>query len=87
MGQPKSENKLLVSERAIGTDQAKKFVFVVDSENKVNYREVVLGDLADGLRVVDSGLADGDKVIVNGLQRVRPGAIVEPQTDDKVASN
>ena len=87
MGQPNAENRLLVSERAIGTDQSKKFVLVVDDENKVNYREVVLGDLADGMRVVDSGLADGDKVIVNGLQRVRPGSLVEPQTDDKVASN
>jgi multidrug efflux system membrane fusion protein len=79
MGQAKTKPTLLVSERAIGTDQDKKFVMVVDQENKVGYREVVLGPVSDGLRVVISGLNVGERIIVNGLQRVRPGAVVAPE--------
>ncbi|MBV2184298.1 MAG: efflux RND transporter periplasmic adaptor subunit [Rhizobium sp.] len=86
MGDPRTDKKILVSERAIGTDQDKKFVFVVDAENKVAYRPVELGGSADGERIVVSGLADGDKVIVNGLQRVRPGVLVDPQTKEAVAA-
>ncbi len=86
MGQPKAENKILVSERAIGTDQDKKFVFVVDGENKVSYRPVQLGTVSEGLRVVESGLNPGEKIVVNGLQRIRPGAVVEPQMEEKVAA-
>jgi multidrug efflux system membrane fusion protein len=86
MGQPKAENKVLISERAIGTDQDKKFVFVVDAENKVSYRPVQLGIAAEGERVVESGLAVGDKIVVNGLQRIRPGAVVVPQMEEKVAT-
>ncbi|TCL65133.1 efflux RND transporter periplasmic adaptor subunit [Rhizobium sp. BK251] len=86
MGQPKPESKLVISERAIGTDQDKKFVFVVDADNKVAYRQVQLGDTVDGMRIVDSGLNAGDRVVVNGLQRVRPGALVQPQVEDKVAA-
>jgi multidrug efflux system membrane fusion protein len=85
MGQPKAENKILVSERAIGTDQDKKFVFVVGADNKVEYRPVQLGANAEGLRVVESGLKAGDRIVVNGLQRVRPGVVVAPQ-EEKVAS-
>lgn len=79
MGEPRSESKILVSEKAIGTDQDKKFVFVVDAENKVAYRPIMLGGSAEGERIVESGLAAGDKVVVNGLQRIRPGALVDPQ--------
>jgi multidrug efflux system membrane fusion protein len=79
MGQAKTKPTLLVSERAIGTDQDKKFVMVVDQENKVGYREVVLGPASDGLRVVTSGLSVGERIVVNGLQRVRPGAVVAPE--------
>lgn len=86
MGQPKPENRLIVSDRAIGTDQDKKFVFVVDAENKIVYRQIQIGATADGQRIVESGLNAGDKVVVNGLQRVRPGAVVDPQTEDKVAA-
>jgi len=86
MGEPRPDNKILVSEKAIGTDQDKKFVFVVDADNKVTYRPVELGASADGERIVTSGLADGDRVIVNGLQRVRPGALVDPQTKEAVAA-
>jgi multidrug efflux system membrane fusion protein len=85
MGQPKAEDKILVSERAIGTDQDKKFVFVIDAENKVVYRPVQLGTTAEGQRVVEGGLKVGDKIVVNGLQRIRPGAVVAPQLEEKVA--
>jgi len=85
MGQPKAEPRILVSERAIGTDQDKKFVFVVDAENKVVYRPIQLGAMAEGQRVVESGLKAGDKIVVNGLQRIRPGAIVAPELEKKVA--
>lgn len=79
MGQPKTEPLLLVSERAVGTDQNKKFVMVVDAESKAAYREVSLGAAADGMRVVVGGLQAGERIIVNGLQRVRPGVLVAPQ--------
>jgi multidrug efflux system membrane fusion protein len=86
MGQPKAETKVMISERAIGTDQDKKFVFVVGADNKVAYREIRLGDLNDGQRIVESGLASGDRIVTNGLQRVRPGALVDPQPEQKVAA-
>lgn len=86
MGEPRAESKILVSEKAVGTDQDKKFVFVVEKDNKVAYRPVVLGSLSGGERVVESGLAAGDKVVVNGLQRIRPGAVVDPQVQENVAS-
>jgi multidrug efflux system membrane fusion protein len=79
MGQPQAARVLLVSERAIGTDQDKKFVLVVGDDNKAQYREVALGAPVDGLRVVRNGLKAGERVVVNGLQRVRPGAAVQPQ--------
>jgi multidrug efflux system membrane fusion protein len=79
MGRAKTESLLLVSERAVGTDQNKKFVMVVGADSKAEYREVVLGATVDGLRVVTSGLKAGERVVVNGLQRVRPGALVAPQ--------
>ncbi|WP_444815027.1 efflux RND transporter periplasmic adaptor subunit [Variovorax brevis] len=79
MGQAKSSNVMLVSERAIGTDQSKKFVMVVNGDNKTEYREVTLGAPANGLRIVASGLKAGENVVVNGLQHVRPGALVAPQ--------
>jgi multidrug efflux system membrane fusion protein len=69
----------MVNERAIGTDQSKKFVLVVNSENKAEYREISVGAVVDTLRVVNSGLKGGERIVVNGLQRVRPGALVVPQ--------
>ncbi len=71
---------VLVADRAIGTDQSKRFVLVVNGDNKAQYREVRIGRLAEGLRVVESGLKPGEVIVVNGLQRVRPGAPVTPQT-------
>jgi multidrug efflux system membrane fusion protein len=79
MGQPKTEPALMVNERAIGTDQNKKYVMVVGDDNKAAYREVTLGVFVDGLRMVTNGLTAGERIVVNGLQRVRPGALVSPK--------
>ncbi|MDB5858888.1 MAG: multidrug efflux rane fusion protein MexE precursor [Ramlibacter sp.] len=79
MGQARTSRAVLVNERAVGTDQDKKFVLVVGAGNKAEYREVTLGPTAAGLRVVQTGLKPGERIVVNGLQRVRPGAVVQPQ--------
>ena len=81
MGEPKAEKRLMVSERALGTDQDKKYVFLVDAQNTIAYRQVQLGASVDGMRIVEKGLAAGDRIVVNGLQRVRPGVVVDPQTE------
>ncbi len=72
-------NAVLINDRAVGTDQNRKFVFVVDKDNKAEYRTVKLGPTVDGLRIVKEGLKANEKIVVNGLQRVRPGAPVTPQ--------
>ncbi|MET0267115.1 MAG: efflux RND transporter periplasmic adaptor subunit [Duganella sp.] len=69
---------VLINDRAVSTDQNRKFVFVVGAGNKAEYRPVTLGPQVDGLRVVRSGLKAGEKIVVNGLQRVRPGAPISP---------
>ena len=70
---------VLINDSAVGTDQTVRYVLVVGAGNKVEYRPVQLGPVIDGLRVVRSGLGVGEAIIVNGLQRVRPGAEVAPQ--------
>jgi membrane fusion protein, multidrug efflux system len=80
MGQVKTEPALLVHERALGTDQDKRFVLVVDGDNRVVYRPVTLGPSVGSLRIVTEGVSRGERIVVNGLQRVRPGAIVQPDT-------
>ena len=77
---------LLISDRAVGTDQSHKFVFVVDKDGKAEYREVKLGPVVEGLRVVKAGLKPGEKIVVNGLQRVRPGSPITAQTVPMVAT-
>jgi multidrug efflux system membrane fusion protein len=72
---------LLVSERAIETDQSQKFVLVVGPDQIASYRTVTLGGAVDGKRIVLDGLHPGDRVIVNGLQRVRPGMAVDPEAE------
>jgi len=79
MGQVKNASALLINERAVGTDQSKKFVMVVGAQNKAEYREVTLGANVNGLRVVNSGLKADERIVVNGLQRVRPGAVLKPE--------
>jgi multidrug efflux system membrane fusion protein len=80
MGQPNAMPALLVNERAVGTDQNKRFVIVVDKADKAVWREVTLGPSVNGLRIVSSGLQAGERIVVNGVQRVRPGALLAPQT-------
>ncbi|MFL5469116.1 MAG: efflux transporter periplasmic adaptor subunit, partial [Gemmatimonadaceae bacterium] len=63
----------MVQDQAIGTDQDRKFVLVLKADNTVEYRPVVTGRVVDGLRVVESGLAPNERVVINGLMRVRPG--------------
>lgn len=73
---------LLVPDTAIGSEQARKYVLVVDAQNKTVQKYVTLGQLIDGkLRVIKEGLAADDKVIVNGIARVRPGQAVAPQPE------
>jgi multidrug efflux system membrane fusion protein len=79
MGRSRTEQALLVSERAVGTDQSKRFVLVVGPDDRAVYREITLGGTANGQRIVTSGLQPGERIVVNGLQRVRPGALVAPQ--------
>jgi membrane fusion protein, multidrug efflux system len=79
MGQARTVRAVLVSERAVGTDQEKKYVLVVGADNKAEYREVTLGTSTKGLRMVLAGLKPGERIVVNGLQRVRPGSMVQPQ--------
>jgi multidrug efflux system membrane fusion protein len=70
---------ILISERAVGTDQNRKFVYVVKADNTAEYRPVTLGPTVEGLRVVRDGIKPGEKIIVNGLQRVQPGAPITAQ--------
>jgi membrane fusion protein, multidrug efflux system len=77
MGQPKQQTLVMIDERAIGTDQDKKFVMTVGEDNRALYCPITLGGTVDGLRIITSGLKSGDRVVVNGLQRVRPGALLK----------
>jgi multidrug efflux system membrane fusion protein len=71
---------LLITERAIGTDQNKKFVMVVKPDNSTERREITLGGMAEGMRIVQSGLQPGEKIVISGLQRLMiPGQPVTPE--------
>jgi len=76
---------LLVSERAIGSDQGGQFVLVVNSEDIVEMRRIVPGSVTDGMRVIEEGLNGDEWIVVNGIQRARPGAKVKPTRVDSVA--
>ena len=80
----------LIKDEAVGTDLGKKYVLVLDKDNAVQYRAIELGPKLAGLRIVRSGLAEGEKIVVNGLQRAFPGSIVDPQSvpmaDEKTQS-
>jgi membrane fusion protein, multidrug efflux system len=79
VGGAAARQAILINDRAVGTDQDRKFVFVVGGDGKAEYRAVSLGPTVDGLRVVRGGLKAGEKIVVGGLQRVHPGAPVAPQ--------
>jgi multidrug efflux system membrane fusion protein len=87
MESPVAQNEVLVADRAISTDQSKKFVYVVGNDGHPQFREVKLGALVDGMRVVQGGsVKPGENVVVDGLQRIMPGVTVAPQllkVDDK----
>jgi RND family efflux transporter MFP subunit len=70
---------VLVSDRAIDNDQGQKVLYIVTDKNEVVVRPVRIGALHDGLRAIEDGLKPGERVIVNGLQLVRPGITVEPK--------
>lgn len=78
----KRQNIPLVSERAVGSDQSGQYLLTINSENMVEKRNIRLGQLVDGLRVIEEGLTASDRVVVNGMQRARPGAKVNPEKID-----
>ncbi|HEX3726992.1 MAG TPA: efflux RND transporter periplasmic adaptor subunit [Pirellulales bacterium] len=76
---------VLVSEQALGTDQGQKFLYVIDKDNKAQYRRVQVGKLQKGQRVVLDGLSEGERVVISGLQRIRPGSVVQPKQAESTA--
>jgi hypothetical protein len=86
---------ILIPDRALGTDQGQKYLYIVadgvndkgQKQETVEYRKVTTGSPHNGLRVIESGLKMGEKVVVNGLQRVRPGAVVESQMAEPKAGD
>jgi RND family efflux transporter MFP subunit len=76
---------VMVAEQALGTDQERKFLFVVGDDNKVIYRPVVVGQLHNGLRVIKQGLKAEERVVVSGLQRVRAGGEIQPKSVDMLS--
>jgi len=87
LGGNAKHNVVLVPERAVGNDQNMKYIFVVGDGNKATYREVSLGPQVDRQRIVLSGLKPGERVIVDGLQHIRPDATVQPNEDGTPAAN
>jgi multidrug efflux system membrane fusion protein len=83
LGQAQLSQGVLLNESAIGTDQENKFVMVINSQQQAEYRAVTLGAVVNGKRVITAGLNSGDQVIVNGLQRIRPGMTVITSRDNK----
>ena len=78
LGPPKDE--LLVPDTALGTDQSGRYLLVVNKDNVVEQRRVELGPLDGTMQVIDKGIGDGDRVIVNGMLRAVPGQKVDPQS-------
>lgn len=86
VGSPELQEKIMISERAIGTNQNRKFVYVVNEQKTAEYREVIIGDSIRGQRIVASGLKDGEMIISDGVIHVRPGMPVEPRTQSDLVS-
>lgn len=78
VGSAEQHPAILVEDSAISTDQAKKYVLVVDRDNTVHYREVTLGSINEGLRIITSGLQPNERIVVNGVQRTKPQEVVQP---------
>ncbi|MCE7886910.1 MAG: efflux RND transporter periplasmic adaptor subunit [Alphaproteobacteria bacterium PRO2] len=86
IGSPQTKTAIVVPERAIGTDQDRKYVYIVGPENKVAYREVAPGESVNGSRIITSGLAAGEMVITDGVMKIHPDMVVAPQTDGPAAA-
>lgn len=86
LGRAATQSSIAIDERAIGTDQDHRFVMVVGAGNKVAVRQVTLGGDADGLRTITAGLRPGERIVVDGLQRVSPGVVVAPHAIASYAS-
>jgi membrane fusion protein, multidrug efflux system len=71
---------IVVPQKAIGEQQGDTFVYVVGKDNKVEFRAVTAGSAVEGLRVIEKGLTDGEMVVVDGLQKIKPGITVKPET-------
>lgn len=85
MASSQDANRILVSERAIGTNQDRKFVYVISAESTVEVRVITLGDSVDSRRIVTSGLNAGDVVITEGIVRLRPGMPVVPMPEESAS--
>lgn len=78
VGTPDARDAILVNDTAISTDQSKRYVYVVNDKQEAEYREVTLGEMEDGLRIITTGLEAGETIIANGLTKIRPGAKITP---------
>jgi hypothetical protein len=74
---------MLISEKAVGTDQAQKYVLTLTPTNTVAYQSVVLGPTIDGMRIIRSGVTGGEQIVINGMQHVRPGMTVKAEQASK----
>jgi RND family efflux transporter MFP subunit len=81
LGEP--HKALLVNDRALGTNQGQKFLYIVNAKNQVEYRPVIIGALHHGLREVVDGLKPGERIVVKGLLRARPGVTVDPKSGEQ----
>jgi len=79
IGTPHEEKLILLPPSAISTDQERKFVYILSDSNKVEYRQITLGAYQDGRRVINSGLTTEDRVVTEGILKIRPGTLVEPK--------
>lgn len=87
LGRAALEPVIAIDERAVGTDQDRRFVMVVGDDDTVAYRRVRLGTTVEGRTLVTDGLAPGERIVVDGLQRIRPGAKVAPRAVAVATSN
>jgi len=85
IGSASEDEKIAIPEKAIGTDQDRKFVYVVGQDNAATYREVKPGDAVSGNRIILSGLEVGDRVIIDGLMKIQPGMKVQPLSPEEAA--
>jgi membrane fusion protein, multidrug efflux system len=86
VGSGEPHSAMMVNPAAIGTDQAVQYVLVVDNQNRLHYRKVTLGAMHAGMRIITAGLNPGERIVINGLQRVRPNDIVDAHLVDMSAS-